>query len=110
MARQRFLTSRCPEPSDGQKPTMTNNPIDGFSIDRNAITYLGRDLQRPECILAERDGSLWSADARGGVMHIRPDGVQTLVTQSAAADFAAAVSDEQRFTTGTLPNGLAFAR
>ena len=89
---------------------MTGNPIDGFTVDRDAITCLGRDLQRPECVLAERDGSLWSADARGGVMHIRPDGVQALITQSAATDFAAAASDEQRFTTGTLPNGLAFAR
>ena len=25
-----------------------------------------RGLQRPECILAESDGTLWSADARGG--------------------------------------------
>jgi len=89
---------------------MKTNPLDGFSIDRNAITYIGQDLQRPECILAEPDGSLWSADARGGVMHIRPDGSQSLITQSAASAFAAATSDEQRFTTGTLPNGLAFAR
>src|SRR3978361_1899701 len=89
---------------------MTANPIDGFSIDRNAIPYLGRDLQLPECLLGERDGSLWSADASGGVMHIWRDGTQTLITQSAATDFAAAASDEQRFTTGTLPNGLAFAR
>ena len=88
---------------------MAANPIDGFTIDRNAITYLGHDLQRPECVLAERDGSLWSADARGGVMHIRPDGSQSLITQSVTAGFASASSDEERFTTGTLPNGLAFA-
>lgn len=89
---------------------MTGNPLDGFTIHRHAITYLGEGLQRPECILAEPDGSLWSADARGGVMRIAPDGTQTLVTQEAAADFASATSDERRFTTGTLPNGLAFAR
>ena len=86
------------------------NPIHGFTVDKSAIRYAGRDLQRPECILAERDGSLWSADARGGVMHIRPDGTQTLVAPQAGADFTAARSDEERFTTGTLPNGLAFAR
>ena len=89
---------------------MSANPIDGFTIDRHAITYLGQGLQRPECILAEVDGSLWSADARGGVVHIRPDRTQTLVTQSVTAAFASAKSDEERFTTGTLPNGLAFAR
>jgi gluconolactonase len=89
---------------------MAANPIDGFTIDRNAITYLGKDLQRPECVLAEPDGSLWSADARGGVMHIRPDGTQALILQSEKTNFGSAVSEEQRFTTGTLPNGLAFAR
>jgi sugar lactone lactonase YvrE len=89
---------------------MAPNPIDGFRIDRDAITYLGHDLQRPECVLAEPDGSLWSADARGGVMHIRADGTQSLITQSAASGFASSSSDEERFTVGTLPNGLAFAR
>ncbi|HEY0439753.1 MAG TPA: SMP-30/gluconolactonase/LRE family protein, partial [Xanthobacteraceae bacterium] len=61
-------------------------------------------------VLAEPDGSLWSADARGGVVHIRPDGSQQLVTQQADAAFSGAVSEEERFTKGTLPNGLAFAR
>jgi sugar lactone lactonase YvrE len=89
---------------------MANNPIDGFTVDRSAIKYVGEDLQRPECILAERDGSLWSADARGGVVHIRPDGSQQLISQRQDSDFSAAKSDEERFTTGTLPNGLAFAR
>lgn len=85
------------------------NPIDGFVVDRNAIAYVGQDLQRPECVLAERDGSLWSADARGGVVHIRPDGSQSLISQSSDSAFVSARSDEQRFTVGTLPNGLAFA-
>jgi sugar lactone lactonase YvrE len=87
-----------------------NNPLDGFSVGRGDISYIGHDLQRPECILAERDGSLWSADARGGVMHIRPDGTQKLITQRAESGFAHATDEETRFVTGTLPNGLAFAR
>ncbi len=86
------------------------NPIDGFSVERSAISYIGHDLQRPECILAERDGSLWSADARGGVMHIKPEGTQKLITQRAETGFAEAADEETRFVTGTLPNGLAFAR
>ena len=86
------------------------NPIDGFTVDKSAIRYVGKGLQRPECILAERDGSLWSADARGGVVHIRPDGTQALVAPPVKSDFSSAASDEERFTTGTLPNGLAFAR
>ena len=86
------------------------NPIDGFTVDTAGLSYVGEGLQRPECILAERDGSLWSADARGGVVHIRPDGSQRLVTQTEATDFFAATDEETRFVSGTLPNGLAFAR
>lgn len=85
------------------------NPIDGFEVDPAAISYVGEGLQRPECILAERDGSLWSADARGGVVHIRPDGSQTLIAQQEATAFASAMDEETRFVSGTLPNGLAFA-
>lgn len=86
------------------------NPIDGFTVDPAAIAHVGHDLQRPECILAEPDGSLWSADARGGVVHIRPDGSQQLIAQRAATSFGDAPDDATRFVTGTLPNGLAFAR
>lgn len=86
------------------------NPIDGFEIDPSTIRYIGEGLQRPECILAEPDGSLWSADARGGVMHISPDGGQRLIAQSASEGFAKAGDGEARFVMGTLPNGLAFAR
>ena len=88
---------------------MAGNPIDGFTVDKSAIRYIGAGLQRPECILAEPDGSLWSADARGGVVHIGPDGGQRLVTQGRDSAFAEAADEATRFTEGTLPNGLAFA-
>ncbi|MBP7567839.1 MAG: SMP-30/gluconolactonase/LRE family protein [Burkholderiaceae bacterium] len=90
------------------------NPLDGFTVDRAALRYVGDGLQRPECILAERDGSLWAADARGGVTHIAPDGTQRFIGQRADARFSSAADEqaddfEAKFTTGTLPNGLAFA-
>ena len=91
------------------------NPLDGFTVDRGAISYVGRDLQRPECILAERDGTLWAADARGGVTRLGADGSQRFVGQQPDARFGAgSPSDgtqdfEARLTQGTLPNGLAFA-
>jgi len=88
---------------------LPKNPMIGFQIDRSEIKYIGRDLQRPECILAEPDGTLWAADARGGVVKIMPDGRQEIVTQSFASDFQKAADDASRFTQGTLPNGLAFA-
>ena len=89
---------------------MGANPLDGFTVDPATIRYVGQDLQRPECILAERDGTLWVADARGGVVVIRPDGGQTILTQQHETGFGAQHDAPRRFTEGTLPNGLAFDR
>ncbi|MDZ5111376.1 SMP-30/gluconolactonase/LRE family protein [Pseudomonas putida] len=84
------------------------NPLIGWHVDRHAIQYIGHDLQRPECIIAQPDGTLWAADARGGVVRIDVDGRQTLIApkQDAAVD----VSFEQRYVQSqgaSLPNGLA---
>lgn len=87
-----------------------HNPLRDFRVDRASLGFVGNGLQRPECILAERDGSLWAADARGGVVHLLPDGQQRIVTQHEQTAFAAAGSEAERYTAGTLPNGLAFAR
>ena len=86
------------------------NPILDFGIDKSSIQYIGQDLQRPECILAEPDGTLWSADARGGVVQIKPDGTQQIVTQERFGQFSDASSESSRYLEGTLPNGLAFAK
>jgi len=88
---------------------LTDNPIIDFTIDPADMQFIGHDLQRPECILAEPDGTLWAADARGGVVRIAADGSQEIVTQRFDASFQAAADDADRFTAGTLPNGLAFA-
>jgi gluconolactonase len=89
---------------------MTENPALEFVLDRSAIQYIGSDLQRPECILAEPDGTLWSADARGGVVRISPDGNQRIITQQRSGHFQGVNSEASRYLEGTLPNGLAFAR
>src|SRR5215472_10379959 len=86
------------------------NPILDFGIDKSQLQYIGHGLQRPECILAEKDGTLWSADSRGGVVRLRHDGTQEIITQKISADFSNADSEATRYLTGTLPNGLAFAQ
>ena len=50
--------------------------------------WLGQGLVRPECVLTTATGDCYTADWRGGVAHLRPDGTQALYT-------------------GTLPGGLA---
>jgi len=54
----------------------------------DALTYIGKGLQRPECVLATAGGDLYAADWRGGVAHILPSG-------------------EQRLYQGRLPDGRA---
>ena len=81
------------------------NPLIGWHVDRSRIVNVGVDLQRPECILAEADGTLWTADARG-VMRIAADGAQTLIRQQGVADRE--LTAESLMLGGSLPNGIAF--
>jgi hypothetical protein len=82
----------------------------GSPCNRGTLRYLGHDLQRPECILAERDGTIWTADARGGVVRLCPDGSEEIVTQKGSLHFQSAGTEASRYLEGTLPNGLAFDR
>src|ERR1700691_5238195 len=103
----RSATPAWPRFSKGMAP----NPLIGWHLDRASVRTIGHDLQRPECILAERDGTLWSADARGGVMRINPDGSQQLIAQQADTRFTDQGGGAERYILeGTLPNGIAFAR
>ncbi len=87
---------------------MPASPLD-LELRPSDLSYTGAGLQRPECILAEPDGSLWIADARGGVVHLQPDGSQRIIAQRASRHFAGVESEASRYLEGTLPNGLAFA-
>lgn len=87
------------------------NPLLGWSVSQADITLTGIDLRRPECVLAERNGNLWCADIRGGVLQIRPDGAQhVVVPKNGGGPFAPAVAepslDADEFFS--LPNGLCF--
>jgi sugar lactone lactonase YvrE len=42
------------------------------------LGWRGKGLVRPECVLATAEGSLYTADWRGGVAHLKPDGSQAL--------------------------------
>jgi len=86
------------------------NPLVGWQLDPADISYVGQDLQRPECILAVPDGTLYTADARGGVMRISTDGTQALIAQGGARQFDLSTDASGSLLSGTLPNGLAFDR
>jgi sugar lactone lactonase YvrE len=48
------------------------------AIALESLRFVGRGLVRPECVLATASGDLYTADWRGGVAHLRPDGSQAL--------------------------------
>ncbi len=66
------------------------------SLSLSDVTLLGKELVRPECVLATRLGDLYTADWRGGVVQISPDGTERL--------FAGETSD---LPEGLRPNGIA---
>jgi sugar lactone lactonase YvrE len=65
-------------------------------IGLDAIDFVGHGLVRPECVLATASGDLYTADWRGGVACLAPDGGTTLYT-GATADLP----------EGLRPNGIA---
>jgi sugar lactone lactonase YvrE len=77
---------------------MTDNPLKGFQIDPGEVRQVGRDLQRPESVVAMPDGTLWVSDGRAGLQRIEPDGTQTLLQQR----IGGAVPE------GSTPNGFVF--
>jgi len=68
-------------------------------ITLDTISFIGQGLSRPECVLATRRGDLYTADWRGGVAHLRPDGTQAL--------YAGTTND---LPEGARPNGIALDR
>lgn len=74
---------------------MSNSPvpIKEFRLELSDLTYTGHDLVRPESVLAQPDGTLWTSDGRGGVTRINPDGSQLFIEGLG----------------GSEPNGLALA-
>jgi hypothetical protein len=83
----------------------------------------GRDLHRPECVLACRDGSVFVPDWRGGITRIRQDGAQESLLPSGLewlrpnslailpdASFAVAHLDDLRAASGVCSRMEASSR
>jgi sugar lactone lactonase YvrE len=50
-----------------------------FHLELSDLSFVGKDLSRPESVVATASGDVFTSDIRGGVTHIRPDGSQTLI-------------------------------
>jgi sugar lactone lactonase YvrE len=75
----------APSPvSSGAYMTCTGSPntAENFRIDIDDISFVGKGLSRPECVLCTRTGDIYASDANGGIAWLRPDGSQTRIGDS----------------------------
>ncbi len=68
-----------------------------FYICELDVVYVGSELTRPECVIADKDGSLWVSDGRGGITHVIDKGHQEFIPQTLDGEII----------EGSMPNGLA---
>jgi gluconolactonase len=86
------------------------NPLKNWQVNREDIGYLGQNLQRPECILTEPNGTIWTADARGGVVKLNHHGLQEVVSPNNEIISETTNQDNALYiqALGSLPNGICF--
>ena len=83
-------------------------PIGNFTLDPAAIEWYGDDLSRPECVLAEPDGTLWASDNRGGVTRIEPGGRQTVIGSIPGAPNGLAIERQGSILIANIGDGKVY--
>jgi sugar lactone lactonase YvrE len=63
---------------NANKDSLSPHSIGSTPLPLHALGFVGSGLVRPECVLANAAGDLFTADWRGGVAHLRADGSQAL--------------------------------
>ncbi|WP_185737383.1 SMP-30/gluconolactonase/LRE family protein [Burkholderia cenocepacia] len=79
-----------------------------FRINPREITFVGHDLSRPECILAERNGTLWISDDRGGVTRRDPSGVQHVIGSIRGTPNGLAMTSTLDLLVADIGNGIVY--
>jgi gluconolactonase len=79
--------------------------LDGFALHGKDIRWVGHGLSRPECIVAEPNGTLWVSDDRAALLRIDPDGRQTLVGSMRGAPNGFALDSDGSFLVANIAHG-----
>lgn len=69
------------------------------------ISFLGHDLSRPECVIGEPDGTLWTSDSRGGLTRIRPGEDNSVLGRIEGLPNGIAIDSSGRFLVTDIDNG-----
>lgn len=79
-------------------------PID-YTLSLDRIDHVGQGLSRPECILAQKDGTLWISDDRSGVLKLAPDGAQERIGALGGAPNGIAMDRDGSFVVANIDAG-----
>ena len=79
--------------------------IDDFVLKAQDLRWVGERLSRPECIVAETDGTLWVSDNRAALMRIDANGSQSLVGSMLGAPNGFAMEPDGSFLVANIEDG-----
>jgi gluconolactonase len=79
--------------------------IEEFRLRHEDFHYVGVGLSRPECILAEADGTLWIADDRSAVLRIDPQGNQERIGALGGKPNGIAMASDGSFFVANIEDG-----
>lgn len=72
------------------------------------ISFLGHDLSRPECVIGEPDGTLWTSDSRGGLTRIRPGEDSRVFGRIEGLPNGIAIDSSGQFLVTDIDNGFLY--
>ncbi|AUX32172.1 MULTISPECIES: SMP-30/gluconolactonase/LRE family protein [Sorangium] len=82
--------------------------VRGFTLDPARIEHVGQGLVRPECVIAEADGTLWTSDARGIATRIDPDGRQATLGPDVGEPNGMAMDRQGNLIVAALSGGKVY--
>jgi gluconolactonase len=80
-------------------------PLGDWKLEIKDIGWHADNLSRPECVVAERDGTLWASDNRGGLARITPDGRHSVVGRLGGAPNGFALERGGSFAIANIDDG-----
>lgn len=82
--------------------------IQDFTLDLSELQFVHSGLSRPESIIAERDGTLWASDNRGGLTRIEPDGAMKTIGHIGGDTNGVAMDGEGNFYLAHIEHGKVY--
>lgn len=80
-------------------------PIKEFRLNLSDLSSTGHDLVRPESIIAQPNGTLWTSDGRGGITRIDPNGDQQFISGLGGEPNGLAMLDDGSIVVANIGNG-----